>query len=316
VRQVLASAGGTFTAEGLDGRRGIFGVMHLPTTEARLVVSFDEREVLSRIDREVGIAYVQLVLFGIIILLAAWFGGERLIVEPIRALSRIATRIGRGELDVHPGRQTWAAEFAPLAAALDDTAVNLAKREHDLRAANLHLEELASIDGLSGLANRRSFNVRLEAEWQRAAKLRRPVSLLMIDVDHFKLFNDNYGHVAGDNCLRVVGAMITAMATRTSDFAARYGGEEFTLLLPDAAIEKALEIAERLRGEVDRLAIVNEGAPAGAVTVSIGVAALVPAADQDARTLIEAADIGLYAAKRRGRNAVVAHTAVELVQVD
>jgi diguanylate cyclase (GGDEF)-like protein len=315
VRNVLANAGRTFAADGLDGRRNIVAAMQLPGTEARLIVSLDEREVFSRIDREVGIAYLQLVLFGMIILLAAWFGGERLVVKPIRALSRIAARIGRGELEAHPGRRTWAAEFAPLAAALDDMAIKLAKREHDLRSANLHLEELASIDGLSGLANRRSFNARLEAEWQRASKLRRSISLLMIDVDHFKLFNDNYGHLAGDNCLRIIATIITAMVARNSDLAARYGGEEFALLLPDAPIEKAIEIAERLRSEVDKLAIVNEGAPTGAVTVSIGVASLVPVAEQRAQTLIEAADAGLYSAKRRGRNCVVVHSAVELLQV-
>jgi len=313
VHAILTSAGGTFTAEGFDGRRRIVAVMSLPGTDARLAVSLDEREVLSRIDREVGIAYLQLVLFGLIVLLAAWFGGERLIVEPIRALSRIAARIGRGERDANPGGRAWAAEFAPLAVALDDMAIKLAKREHDLRSANTHLEELASIDALSGLANRRSFNAQLDAEWQHSAKLKRPIGLLMIDVDHFKLFNDNYGHLAGDNCLRTVSEMITAAAARSTDFAARYGGEEFALLLPDATIEKAVEIAEQLRVNVDQLAIVNEGAPTGAVTISIGVASLVPPAAESAQVLIEAADAGLYSAKRRGRNTVVAHGVVELL---
>ena len=315
VRALLANVGGTFAAEGLDGMRRIFAVMRIPGTEARFVVGLDEGEILSRIDREVGISYLQLVLFGLIVLFAAWFGGEQLIVEPIRALSRMAARIGRGELDVHPGRRKWAAEFAPLAAALEDMASRLAERENDLRSTNLQLEELASLDVLSGLANRRSFNARLAAEWQHAAKLKRPVALLMIDVDHFKLFNDNYGHLAGDTCLRNVGAKITSVTTSNVDFAARFGGEEFALLMPDTVMQKALDLAERLRHEIERMGIVNDGATSGTVTVSIGVASLVPAGGDNANVLIEAADAGLYAAKRRGRNTVVGHAAVELIKV-
>jgi diguanylate cyclase (GGDEF)-like protein len=315
IRALLTSSGTTFAAEGLDGVRRIFAVMRIPGTEARFVVGLDEREILSRIDREVGISYLQLVLFGLIVLFAAWFGGEQLIVEPIRTLSRMAARIGRGELEVHPGREKWAAEFAPLAAALEEMASRLAEREQDLRSTNLQLEELASIDGLSGLANRRSFNARLMAEWQHAAKLKRPVSLLMIDVDHFKLFNDNYGHLAGDNCLRSVGERITAATTGKADFAARFGGEEFALLMPDAVMQKALDLAEQLRQDIERMNIVNEGATNGTVTVSIGVASLVPGAGDQANVLIEAADAGLYAAKRRGRNTVVGHSAVELLKV-
>jgi diguanylate cyclase (GGDEF)-like protein len=319
VRTLLSNGGGTFTADGLDGIRRIYAVSRIPGTEARFVVGLDERDILSRIDREVGISYLQLVLFGLIVLFAAWFGGEQLIVEPIRALSRTAARIGRGDLDVRSGRQSltsqrWAAEFAPLAAALEDMASRLAEREEDLRSTNVQLEELASLDALSGLPNRRSFNARLGAEWQHAAKMKRPVSLLMIDVDHFKLFNDNYGHLAGDNCLRNVGEKITAAAVGT-DFAARFGGEEFALLMPDAMMQEALDLAERLRTDIERLSIVNEGATNGTVTVSIGVASLVPGAGDVADILIEAADAGLYAAKRRGRNTVVGHAAVELLKV-
>jgi len=319
VRTLLSNGGGTFTADGLDGVRRIYAVSRIPGTEARFVVGLDERDILSRIDREVGISYLQLVLFGLIVLFAAWFGGEQLIVEPIRALSRTAARIGRGELDARSGRQSltsqrWAAEFAPLAAALEDMASRLAEREQDLRSTNVQLEELASLDALSGLPNRRSFNARLNAEWQHAAKMKRPVSLLMIDVDHFKLFNDNYGHLAGDNCLRSVGEKITAAAIDT-DFAARFGGEEFALLMPDAMMQEALDLAERLRLDIERMSIVNEGATSGTVTVSIGVASLVPGAGANADILIEAADAGLYAAKRRGRNTVVGHAAVELLKV-
>jgi diguanylate cyclase (GGDEF)-like protein len=303
-REIFSHFDGTVTAAGFDGVRRIFGYMPLAGTNARLVVGLDETEVLRRIDREIGIAYLQLALFGILTLLAAWFGGEQLIVEPIRALARTAGRIGRGDLEARPDRDRLAPEFAPLAAALTDMAIKLAERERELRSVNRHLEALASIDSLSGLANRRSFDARLEAEWQRAANLKRPIALMMIDVDHFKLFNDNYGHVEGDQCLRAIGETLAAVASHKADFAARYGGEEFVLLLPDTGLAAALDIAERLRGAVAALDIGHRFAPGGHVTISIGVASLTPGGDEGPQALIEAADAGLYAAKRNGRDRV------------
>jgi diguanylate cyclase (GGDEF)-like protein len=179
----------------------------------------------------------------------------------------------------------------------------------ELRFANTHLAELASIDGLSGLANRRTFDVTLAAEWQSAIKQHRALGLLMIDVDHFKLFNDNHGHVEGDECLRAVGDVIACVAAGGSCLAARYGGEEFTLLLPGTDIEQARATAERLRRAVADLDIVNAGAPSGRLTISVGVACLDPQPEQNPQVLVETADIALYAAKRSGRNAVVVHSA-------
>jgi diguanylate cyclase (GGDEF)-like protein len=303
-REVFSRFDGTATAAGFDGVRRIFAFMPLAGTDARILVGLDEAEVLRRIDREIGIAYLQLALFGILTLLAAWFGGEQLIVEPIRALARTAARIGRGDLDARPSRDKLAVEFAPLAAALTDMAIKLGERDRELRSVNRHLEALASIDSLSGLANRRSFDARFEAEWQRAASLRRPIALMMIDVDHFKLFNDNYGHLEGDHCLRLIGNTLAAASSHKADFAARYGGEEFVLLLPDTPLVTALEIAERLRAGVAALAIDHRFAPSGRVTVSIGVASLTPGDDDSPQALIEAADNGLYAAKRNGRDMI------------
>ena len=303
-RDIFAHFDGTVTAPGFDGVRRIFGYVPLAGTNARLLVGLDEAEVLRRIDREIGIAYLQLALFGMLTLLAAWFGGEQLIVEPIRALARTAGRIGRGDLDARPNREKLAPEFAPLAAALADMAIKLGERDRELRTANRDLEALASIDSLSGLANRRTFDARLEAEWQRAANLKRPIALMMIDVDHFKLFNDNYGHLEGDECLRAIGETLAASASHKADFAARYGGEEFVLLLPDTSLAAALDIAERVRAAVAKLAIDHDFAPCGHVTISIGVASLTPTGSQGRQALIEAADAGLYAAKRNGRNQV------------
>lgn len=305
---------GTVRGEGLDGVRRIFGFARVPSSDARLVVGLNEAEVLQRTDREILLAYLQLGFFGLLVLLIAWFGGERLIVDPIRTLARTAERIGRGDLQARASRKAWAKEFAPLTAALNDMAQKLADREQELRAANSHLQELASSDALSGLANRRSFDARLAADWQRAGKLNRPVALLMIDVDHFKLFNDHYGHVEGDVCLRRIGKLLKEIATGEDDLPARYGGEEFALLLPGVDVDTALRAGERLRRAVEGLCIAHASSPNGQVTISVGVAALVPGVAEDAEHLVEAADIALYAAKRRGRNTVVAHGAVVLAE--
>jgi diguanylate cyclase (GGDEF)-like protein len=310
VREVLARSEGSITTMGIDGTDGIFAFLPIPATDAHLVVGLDQREVLSRIDREISIAYLQLGLIGVLVLFFAWFGGERLIAEPIRALARTAARFGRGELNVRPPQDGLAAEFRPLAAALDEMARKLAERERALRLANEHLAGLASVDSLCGLANRRGFDMRLRSEWLQAGKLARPIALLMIDVDHFKLFNDTYGHLEGDECLRRVGKVLAGGAGQ--QFAARYGGEEFALLLPGARIDKAMAVGERLRRAVEDLRIINAAAPSGALTVSIGVASLAADVGEDEERLVEAADAGLYAAKRRGRNAVVAHAPIVL----
>jgi diguanylate cyclase (GGDEF)-like protein len=271
---------------------------------------------LHRVDTQIFIAYGQLAFFGFLALFGAWLAGEKLIVAPIRTLVRRAAGFGRGEFDEPEPLQpvTWIAEFRSLASAFDEMAQKLAERERELRTANSYLTELASSDGLSGLANRRGFDARLVAEWELAKELQRPIGLLMIDVDHFKLFNDHYGHLEGDYCLRGVGEVLSKISRGEADFPARYGGEEFVLLLPGAPLEKAKEIGERLRRTVESLSFVNEHSPFGYVTVSVGVASFVPQDPDSVEKLVKAADAGLYDAKRRGRNAVVDHEPVALSQ--
>jgi diguanylate cyclase (GGDEF)-like protein len=193
-------------------------------------------------------------------------------------------------------------------------AQKLAERESELRSANEHLEQLALIDPLSGVANRRNFDETLARNWKEAIRHRRPLGLLMIDVDHFKLFNDRYGHVQGDACLRRVGKLLMNLACRPGDLPARYGGEEFAVLLPGASLAGARIVAERLRHAVEELCVAHADAPLGQVSVSIGLASMVPSLGDKAQSLIEAADEGLYAAKRTGRNAVVAHSDIELAE--
>ena len=228
-------------------------------------------------------------------------------VRPIRSLVRTAARFGRGDLYTRATDEPCAPEFEPLAEALDDMAAKLAAREEELKVANEHLEELVSIDGLSGLANRRGFDRQLVREWQFAAEHRKPIALMMVDIDHFKLFNDRYGHIAGDSCLRAVGETLSLVTLEEAALVARYGGEEFALLLPRLAIDRAVALADEARKAVEDLLINHSEAPCGHVTVSIGVESTVPEKFQTAADLVEAADNALYAAKRRGRNTVVAH---------
>ena len=306
-QQMLAKDEGTITTTGFDGVRRIFAYVRVPWTNARLAVGLDDTAVHSGIDSKINFAYLQLFLFATFVVLLAWFGGEQLVVKPIRSLVRTAARFGRGDLHVRASQEPWVAEFAPLAAALDDMAAKLAGREEELQIANQHLDELASLDGLSGLANRRGFDRELNREWQRAGEDCAPLALMMIDIDHFKLFNDRYGHVAGDTCLRAVGETLSLVTLDEAVLVARYGGEEFALLLPGLDLERARAIADEARKAVEDLQINHAESPCGYVTVSIGVESVIPDRFQTTADLIEAADTALYAAKRRGRNNVVAH---------
>ena len=307
-QEMLASDEGTMTAPDFDGVQRIFAYVRVPGTQARLAVGLDENAVYSGIDHQIDVAYLQLTVVGLFVLILAWFGGEQLVVKPIRSLVRTATRFGRGDLHVRAMQEPWVAEFAPLAAALDDMAAKLAGREEELQIANQHLEEMASLDGLSGLANRRGFDRELERVWRNASDSGAPIALMMVDIDHFKLFNDRYGHVAGDTCLRAVGETLSLVTLEEAVLVARYGGEEFALLLPGLDIERATALADEARRAVEDLMINHSESPCGYVTVSIGVESMVPQKFQTSADLVEAADTALYDAKHRGRNNVVAHT--------
>ena len=166
--------------------------------------------------------------------------------------------------------------------------------------------EKARIDGLTQIPNRRRFDEYLSQEWSRHIRMQQPISLLICDVDHFKLYNDSQGHQAGDDCLKIVAKAIN-QCFRSGDLVARYGGEEFAMVLPQTDCLGALQVAERILSSVAAAALPHAASPiCDRVTVSIGVATKTPAPDgpSDARALIEEADRHLYMAKRRGRNQV------------
>jgi diguanylate cyclase (GGDEF)-like protein/PAS domain S-box-containing protein len=182
--------------------------------------------------------------------------------------------------------------------------------ELKLKDALEQMERMAATDGLTGLANRRHFDGVADKEWRRCRREHQPLSVLLLDADHFKHFNDRYGHLAGDGCLRAIASQLAAAARRPGDLAARYGGEEFLFLMPNADRAAALRMAELLRKLVLDLAIAHEGSPVlGVVTVSIGGATVWPkdpeTGQSSVNALLAAADTALYQAKSGGRNRVV-----------
>ncbi len=181
----------------------------------------------------------------------------------------------------------------------------LAEANERLEAANAILHDLANIDGLTGLANRRRFDEVLDAEFDRARRQDLPLGLVLFDVDHFKAFNDRYGHLTGDDCLRRVSRCIGEGIRRSGDLAARYGGEEIAMLLPATDADGSARTAVQICGAVAGLQIAHAESSFGIVTVSAGVAAINPVnSNVDPATLIRAADVALYQAKANGRNCV------------
>jgi diguanylate cyclase (GGDEF)-like protein/PAS domain S-box-containing protein len=179
------------------------------------------------------------------------------------------------------------------------------RTEERLMVMQRELEDLSFKDGLTGLLNRRRFDALLATEWGAAKRTKQPLSLIMIDIDLFKQYNDRYGHVRGDECLKTVAAALTSAANRPRDFLARYGGEEFVLVLPDTDAAGAARIAEKCREAIAAAEIAHETSAGGRLTLSMGVGTIVPTAEDAQVALIEAVDHCLYEAKASGRNAVV-----------
>jgi diguanylate cyclase (GGDEF)-like protein len=315
---IAEKAIGSVQAEGslafvaADGSKRAVSFARIPGTESRLIVSVDETKVSAAINRDIRTAYLQLGFVCLFVLLGALVAAEKLIIQPIETMAATAKRFGQGDWSMRAARARLPAEFVPLARAFNTMAAQLIERERELVATNDRLTVIASIDMLSGLANRRGFQSRLDFEWMKAQQCNNELSLLMIDVDHFKLYNDTYGHPEGDVCLSRLGETLAGIAAETSGFAGRYGGEEFCLLLPNTDSARALEIGEMVRTAVHDLAMPHTTSSYDIVTVSVGVACTRPNEAQRPGDLIEAADAALYAAKHRGRNAVVEHGFVRI----
>jgi diguanylate cyclase (GGDEF)-like protein/PAS domain S-box-containing protein len=216
---------------------------------------------------------------------------NELSVSPVRDES--------GAIRYFVGIQKDVSENEEFKRRLQDSQQRLKQAHHDMVQLSRH-------DGLTGLANRRHLDDALAHEWRRSARAGRPISALMIDVDHFKLFNDAYGHPAGDECLRRVAAALRERCRRPSDVVGRYGGEEFLVLLAGLDADQTVHMAETLREAVEELAIAHPGSSvAQRVTISVGAACVEPNATGSPEDLVRLADGALYKAKRAGRNLVI-----------
>lgn len=177
--------------------------------------------------------------------------------------------------------------------------------EQKLITMQKELQELSFKDGLTSVANRRMFDSIMEVEWANARRNNQPLSVIMLDIDYFKQYNDFYGHIQGDDCLKRVAKVLSSAATRSRDFFARFGGEEFVLVLPETDIDSAFKVAERCRSLIFKEQIKHEKSPISQLlTISIGVGTTIPAFKDEAIAFIEEADKRLYAAKQKGRNCI------------
>jgi diguanylate cyclase (GGDEF)-like protein len=256
--------------------------------------------------------------------LIGWLLAGR-IAGPLIEIAEAVSRIEQGARNTVIPRREGADELAMLAQSMERMVDSLTRRERELERlaaslearvvertaelaqANVRLEELSTTDDLTGVANRRSFDGALDSAWRQAARYGLPLSVIMLDIDHFKGYNDSYGHQAGDDCLRTVATTLALTVTRAGDLVARYGGEEFAVILAHMPQAQAVAIAEKLRGAVEALQIPHAASSvARHLTISLGVASAMPSRETDASALVAGADRALYAAKEGGRNCVAA----------
>ncbi|QRG07736.1 GGDEF domain-containing protein [Xanthobacter dioxanivorans] len=302
-RAILAADEGIVTAPGYDGKERIFAFSRFEGLDLRVVVGMETAKVLAPIDRKILATAVAHFVALACFLLLAWVAAEHLVIAPITRLARAVAAVGRGEAT--RVKDVGVREFTPLVQAFDEMAQRLSQRNSELRTINGRLASLARTDGLTGLANRRTFDVQFSQDWVRARADATPLTLVMLDVDHFKAFNDTFGHVAGDEALRSVARMLSAAAAGTSHLVARYGGEEFIVLMSGARLEAGVAFADDARRLLAELAIAHPGVPRRRLTASLGVASTVPTPEGSPDALVAAADSALYEAKRTGRDRVV-----------
>lgn len=230
---------------------------------------------------------------------------ERALILPVRALGwhlRRVRQLGDYNLRLRLPNKN---ELGELSLELNNLVEHVQTQQLQLIAQSRELQALSYQDSLTALANRRRFDQALADNWAMAQRMRKPLALIMCDVDYFKAYNDHYGHQKGDEILRQLAQIISQVVVRTSDLATRYGGEEFAILLPDTTEEGAVHLAQQLQQKLQQANILHEYSHiCRRLTISMGVAAIVPGSEQGPRDLVRLADEALYAAKASGRNRI------------
>lgn len=234
----------------------------------------------------------------------AYFLVTRVVLQPLASLGDMAARLQRGDGSAVAASQAFIGELERLRQSFVAMAQGILHRERQLRSQSEIFADMAYRDPLTGIANRRALDEFLDITWTAARSRQEPMSVLFLDIDHFKAFNDRYGHPAGDETLQKVARTLASLPLRADDMVARYGGEEFVLVLPATNATGAAAVAERARAAIEQLAIAYAGSATGVVTVSIGFATACPDDHSDLGTLVARADAALYTAKQAGRNRV------------
>jgi diguanylate cyclase (GGDEF)-like protein len=275
---------------------------------------FDVQYLLPREITRKGIASMRyaavlVIVSGVVILFILVVLLQQIILRPLRLLTKHASRLElEGDYSVR-FKLDRGDEIGSLANSFDSMVQTIRQRQEELKLANEQLTQMSMLDGLTGVANRRWFDLEIKKEWRSAMRTQEPLSLVILDVDFFKNYNDNYGHLRGDECLTAVASALQQQVHRTSDLLARYGGEEFVMLLPNTHAEGAMMLAENARLAVEELKIEHSGSKVSSfVSISLGVVTMVPQIDHGnlgLDSLLEKADLALYQAKNQGRNRAV-----------
>nr|WP_320146933.1 diguanylate cyclase [uncultured Anaeromusa sp.] len=321
VQEVLAEHNGSLEYEDAKGTALLASYRFVPTTRMGVVVQQPLQEAMEPV---AVLKWVVLVIALLSSALAAVGALElaRTMAMPLIRISEATRRLAAGDLSFRLP-VTSKDEIGQLAANFNDMTEQLlhrdealshiqgelerkvALRTRELQALNEELRRISRADGLTGLANRRYFDEFLQREWLRSRRKQECMALIMIDVDEFKRYNDYYGHLRGDDCLRRIGVALVQTVKRSSDLVARYGGEEFAVVLPATTEEGALELAGQIQQAVAAACMRHERSHNGEfITVSMGLAAFIPQGDDTYKELVAVADQALYQAKRQGRNCI------------
>ena len=306
---VAAGREGLFDAPDAQGVPRVFALKPVglnadKTPGFYVVVSIPRASFSAEADRALTQTVGGILVATILLILLAWFGAKALILRRIESMLAVTRRVHDGDLTARTGFLPAREELSRLGAALDEMVQTLQDRDQRLNAALKQLAEQATTDPLTGLNNRRSLQKQLDHELVRAGRARQPLAVILLDIDHFKRFNDTWGHQAGDEVLKRVADVIKK-SIRSSDIAGRYGGEELITILPEATAQAALARAEAMRRAIEAQNLEYEGNALGSLTASFGIAVF-PADGTDGASLVRVADAALYEAKRAGRNRVVA----------